>query len=356
MKDISWWKNFNFLNEKKISSILFKKFDNKKKYIEILEKKLSTILKVKHVVFTTSGSSALTIALRAFPLKSKSRVLVPDRTWVATAHAVFNNGHQVVIVDTNQYNMNFDYTKKNLKQKKIDAAILVNLNGKNCKFEKINNKKKIFIIEDCAQSFLSFRKKNILPNDHIACFSTGTTKLLNTFQGGFCATNSNSLYKKLLLIRNHGVYDNLTDNWCMPGFNLKPTNLQCFIGINELKNIWQKRKKCIVINDLYLKKVNSKKIKIISKNYLEGEFPLYVQALIKNKLHFINFMKKNKIQVRPLPPSISTAKYLYKNKNKNKKNFKNSNNFFKNGVYLPCGPSQNIRDINRVISVINKYR
>ena len=196
--------------------------------------------------------------------------------------------------------MNFDYTKKNFyKKKNFDAVILVNLNGKNCEFENIKTKKKIYIIEDCAQSFLSFRKKNIFPKDHISCFSTGTTKLLNTFQGGFCATNNKKLYKKLLLIRNHGVYDNLTDSWCMPGYNLKPTNLQCFIGIDEIRNIWKKRKKCIEINDLYLKNLSSKKIKIISKNYSSTEFPLYVQALVDNKKKFIDYMKKYKIQIRP---------------------------------------------------------
>tara|TARA_B110000483_G_scaffold243657_1_gene334951 strand:- start:8287 stop:9348 length:1062 start_codon:yes stop_codon:yes gene_type:complete len=353
MKNISWWKNFNFLNDKKNISDLFNKFDNKKNYIKILEKKLSDILKVKYVVFTTSGSSALTIALRAFPLKLDSKILIPDRTWVATAHAAYNNGHKVLIEDTNDFNMNFDYTKKNVyKKKKFDAAILVNINGKNCKFESINSSKKVYIIEDCAQSFLSFRKKK-LPHGHISCFSTGTTKLMNTFQGGFCTTNSKSLYQKLLLIRNHGVYDNLTDSWSMPGFNLKPTNLQCFIGIDEIKNIWKKRKKCIEINDLYKKNLNSQKIDIISKNYSSTEFPLYVQAKVNNKKRFIEYMKINKIQIRPLPPSISSANYLYPKKNKEK--FKNSNNFFKKGVFLPCGPSQKISDIKRVIELINKY-
>ena len=176
---------------------------------------------------------------------------------------------------------------------------------------------------------------------------------MNTFQGGFCTTNSKSLYQKLLLIRNHGVYDNLTDSWSMPGFNLKPTNLQCFIGINEIKNIWKKRKKCIEINDLYKKNLNSQKIDIISKNYSSTEFPLYVQATVNNKKRFIEYMKINKIQIRPLPPSISSANYLYPKKNKEK--FKNSNNFFKKGVFLPCGPSQKISDIKRVIKLINKY-
>ena len=108
MKKIFWWKNFNFFNEKKKINNLISKFDNKKNYVEKLEKKISEILKINHVVFTTSGSSALTIALKAFPLNSNSKVLVPDRTWVAAAHAAYNNGHKVLIVDTNKFNMNFN--------------------------------------------------------------------------------------------------------------------------------------------------------------------------------------------------------------------------------------------------------
>ena len=93
-------------------------------------------------MFTTSGSSALTIALKAFPLNSNSKVLVPDRTWVAAAHAAYNNGHKVLVGDTNKFNMNFDYTKKIFIKKNFDAVILVNLNGKNCEFENIKTKKK----------------------------------------------------------------------------------------------------------------------------------------------------------------------------------------------------------------------
>jgi hypothetical protein len=51
MKNINWWKNFNFLNDKKKISNLFKKFDNKKNYIKILEKKLSNILESKICCF-----------------------------------------------------------------------------------------------------------------------------------------------------------------------------------------------------------------------------------------------------------------------------------------------------------------
>jgi len=70
--------------------------------VEILEKKLSKILGVKYVAFTTSGSSALMLALHFVSSKLKLKVLVPDRTWVATVHAAYNINHIVNIVDINK--------------------------------------------------------------------------------------------------------------------------------------------------------------------------------------------------------------------------------------------------------------
>ena len=253
----------------------------------------------------------------------------------------------------NQKTFNLDIDKKNSKLiDNNDIVITVNINGKNCKIDKLKKNKKKIIIEDSAQSFLSFReKKNKFIK--ISCFSTGTTKLLNTFQGGFCATNDKKIYNKILLSRNHGVYDYYADKWKMPGYNLKPTNFQCFIGLNEIKTIQKKKIACKQIFKIYKSKMKNKKIEIFDPEYSKKEFPLYVIALIKkNKNKFLNYMSKNNIQARPLPPSVSSAKYLFK---KRKIKFLNSDMIYHQGVYLPCGPSQNKDDINKVIKIMNKF-
>jgi dTDP-4-amino-4,6-dideoxygalactose transaminase len=353
MKYIYWWKNYNFFFENKTN---FKKiissFDVNKKYIQFLEKKLARMLGVNYIVFTTSGSSALTLALHAVGLKTKMKVTIPDRTWVATAHAAYNMNHILNIVDVSKKTLNLDLNNKNLSVlKNSDVAITVNINGKNCQIGKLNkNNKKLVIIEDSAQSFLSFRSK-INNKIKVSCYSTGSTKLLNTFQGGFCATNNKKLYNKILLSRNHGVYDFFTDKWRMPGYNLKPTNLQCFIGINELKNIKQKKANCKKIFNLYRNQVKNKKVKVFDPEYSKNEFPLYVMAVVENKNKFINYMKKKKVQIRPLPPPISSANYFIKKKIK----LNNSQYIYKKFIYLPCGPSQKIEDIKRVIKIINKF-
>ena len=352
MQLINWWKNFNFFFEKNIKKEkIFSKFKINKNYIEILELKLSKLLQKKYVVFTTSGSSALILALYSISQKKKT-VLIPNRTWVATGHAAYNLNHSIKLVDVNKKTMNFDINKKNQSiLKKINTLISVNINGKNADLKKLN-KKNISIIEDCAQSFLSTRNKEN-KKIIISCYSTGSTKLMNTFQGGFCATNDKKLYEKILLSRNHGVYDLYTDKWKMPGFNLKPTNFQCFIGLQELKKIKRKRRNCINIFKMYVLGVKNDKVKIFNPIYEKNEFPIYVFAIVKNKRNFIRYMLKKKIQIRPSPPPLSSAKYFFEKEKKIKTN--NSDFFYKNLVYLPCGPSQNLKDIIRVIKEINTY-
>ena len=107
MKKIQWWKNFNFFFRKDYLETI-SNFDIRKNYIEILEKKISKLLKVKHTVFTTSGSNALLLALNSMPLKNKSKILIPNRTWVATAHAVYNKNFKLEIADVDSSTMNFD--------------------------------------------------------------------------------------------------------------------------------------------------------------------------------------------------------------------------------------------------------
>ena len=352
MKLIKWWKNHNFFfYDSSIKKKIFSEFNVKKNYTRKLEEKLSKILNKKYVIFTTSGSSALILALNSLNLKKKN-ILIPNRTWVATGHAAYNLKYSIKLADVNKGTMNLDIEAKNqLILKNINILLSVNINGKNADLKKLN-KKNLIIIEDCAQSFLSNRNKED-KRIIISCYSTGSTKIMNTFQGGFCATNNKKHYKKILLSRNHGVYDLFSDKWNMPGFNLKPTNFQCFIGLQELKKIRMKKRNCIKIFNKYVSEVKNLKVKIFNPFYDKKEFPLYVFAIVKNKNLFISYMKKNKIQVRPLPPSLSSANYFFEKQKKIKAT--NSNFFYKNMVYLPCGPSQTASDITRVIKAINSY-
>ena len=63
------------------------------------------------------------LALSSIPLKEKSKILIPNRTWVATAHA--NKNFKLEIADVDIDTMNFDLSFDKIKNKKLDAVVLV---------------------------------------------------------------------------------------------------------------------------------------------------------------------------------------------------------------------------------------
>ena len=65
-----------------------------------LEERLKKLLDVKHVFMVPSGSAALLISLLAANIKPGDEVIVPNRTFIATAHAALLLGAKVKLVDT----------------------------------------------------------------------------------------------------------------------------------------------------------------------------------------------------------------------------------------------------------------
>jgi len=354
---INWFSNET---NKKTNLELIKHIQTKKKknYIDKFEKAFSKKINIKYSLLVSSGSNAIILALYSLNLKHGDEIIVSNRTWVATAHAAHILGLKVVLVDCKLKDTIMDESKILSKITKKTRVILVtHMNGRANNMEnivKIVKKKNIVVIEDACQALFSkYNNRYLGTISDIGCFSLGSSKLLNTLQGGLLVTNNLRRYNKLKLIRNHGVIDNFTDQWNQPGFNFKYNHYQAVIGFNELKKINLKINNCKKIYKLYEENILlMRKIKIIKSYIADGEMPLYVQAIVDNKKKFINFMLKKGIQIRPLTPSLNFAKYLNK---LNKKNFKNSDYFHNKGVYLPSGPTQKISNIKKILASIKQY-
>ena len=353
-KKIYWWKN---KIEKNNLIDYIKKSNNYSQgpNIKKFEKAIANILSVKYCVATSSGSNALILAINCLNLKPGDEIIMPTRTWIATAHAALLFKFRIKLVDVDERALLDVNNIQEKITKRTKAIILVHLGGRTCDvnfFKRLCKKKKIYLIEDAAQAFMS--KSNnyyVGTKSDIGCFSLGPTKLLNTIFGGFCTTNSREFYKKLKLTRNHGVINNFTSKWNQLGFNFKYSDIQSKIGLYELKKIKIKISSAKKIYELYNKKiVQNKYFKLIKVNVKKGEIPIYVEAICKNKNKFINFMSKNKIEIRRMLPSINKAKYIFNNKI-----FINSKIFDKYGIFLPCGPDQNIKDIAIVSKKINEF-
>ena len=304
-----WFKPFNNKLElyKKIPNFIQKNKITMGNYSYKLEKKLKKILKVKHVVLTTSGTSALMMATLALGIKGKTKVICTNMTWIASINPSLICGADLHLVDTIKASQKVDFIKLNKLIKKVrpDVVILVHLCGEpvyNKEFDSLKKKFKFKVIEDAAQSFLvkDENKKFVGTKYDVGCFSLSITKIINMVYGGFCVTNNSNLARKLISIRNNGVNaepeNAKLELASQPGLNLKPSDLHSYIG---LLNLNKKNNILARVNELFLlykKKLNNKNIKLLEVNFLNKP-TIYVSALIKNKLNFEKFCKKNKITI-----------------------------------------------------------
>ena len=70
-------------------------------FIEKFEKSFSFYLNRKFGIATSNGTSAIELALKALGVNKKSKVIIPDWTFSATANAVLSIGAELVLCDIN---------------------------------------------------------------------------------------------------------------------------------------------------------------------------------------------------------------------------------------------------------------
>jgi len=352
-----WWKPFPVNQE--VLSIIKKTVKNNHitfgKNCLNLEKKLARILKVKHVILTTSGTSALYMATLALDSENKGKIYSPLMTWAGSINPILFSKKKISFIDNKINSTNADYKKIFNKIKKNDVLYLTHLNGKSGYDREVYNflkKKNLFVIEDASQALLSkdFNNNYLGTKFHIGCFSLSYTKMLNMIYGGFCVTNSKSVAKKLRSIRNNGVDNNFQIASSIGG-NFKPNDINASFGLSSIDKIYYIRSKLIKIYKLYKKQLKNKYIKLIEFNNLKNEFPTYIEVLTNNRKKLIDYLETNNIGYSYSIRSLHLSKHL---KIKNK--FKNADEIDRNILRLPSGPGYSFSELSKIISCINKFK
>ena len=326
-----------------------------------LEKLLKKYLKVKHVILSTSGTSALMMATLALNIKKNDLIISNNFTWVATTNPAKILGAKIKLIDTKKYSqkLNFNELNKKIKKYKPKLVYLVHMNGEtnyNSEFDRLKKKYKFFVIEDAAQAILSkYKKKNICGTKYdIGCYSLGITKSLNMIYGGFCCTNSDTIAEKLLTIKNNGLS---SEKWFLDneiatniGLNFKPSDLHSSIGLINFKMRNILKKKVLEINKYYMNNIKNKKISLIK---LEGKWsiPCWPQVLVENKKDFENYCKLNGIGLHSGMRCLSETLPL----KVSDKNFPNSIYISKHAVRLPSGPGYSLQEIKNITKILNNY-
>lgn len=355
---ISWWRtHFGREEADLIADSISREHISQGEVTADFERRISKVLDVPYVVATTSGSTAILMSLIAVGIKPGDEVIVPNRTWIATAHAPLLLGAKVILADVEKDRTVLDVScLKGKITKRTKAIIPVHLNGRSVNMPEVNKiaeKHGLKIIEDAAQAFCSRNEFGFLGCQSLAgCFSLSVSKLISTGQGGFIVTRDKNLYEKLRLIRTHGVSNLVDVSYTQLGFNFRFNDILASIGIVQISHLEERIAKVKAIYAKYAEALQALSfLKLIPVDVSAGEIPIYVEVLAPERERLIKFLLSHNIQVRPFYPDLDRASYL-----QNQDEFPCSRVFGEQGLFLPSGPEQPISNVEKVLRVLKEFK
>jgi len=210
------------------------------------EKEFAAFCGCRYAVAVANGTVALELALYALEIGPGDEVIVPCRTFIASASCAVMRGAVPVMADVDQVSQNI--TAENIKKvitPRTKAVICVHLAGWPCDMDPIlelAREKGLYVIEDCAQApGAMYHGRYAGTISDIGIYSLNYHKHIHTGEGGVCVTNDSHLAERLQLIRNHGeavagekTIENLSN---IIGFNFRMTEVEAAIGIEQLKKL-----------------------------------------------------------------------------------------------------------------------
>ena len=320
-----------------------------------MEEMLCARLGARRAVLCTSGTAALFMALCACGAGPGDEVIIPDFTFVADANAVRMTGAKPVTVDVDE-RMTIDPARfEKAVNSRTKAVIAVHLNGRAADMERIVQTAKqmgIRVIEDAAQALGSTAAGRQLGTyGDIGCFSLATTKIITTGQGGFCVTEDDGLWGRLLEIKDQGRRERHWNYYPAPGFNFKFTDLQAAVGIVQMTKLEARLKRMRDIYALYRGELfGVPGIVFPGHRIEEGEAPWFIDILCKTRDELVSHLCASGIETRPFYPPLHTQPCC-----EAAGDFARSDEFSAQGLWLPCGIGITDEEIKRVCACVRGF-
>jgi len=348
------------------------------RYVKKFEDKVSKFLEVKYTASCNSGTSALHLALMAIDLKRNDIIVMPAINFIAVYNMARLMNARIFLADVDS--LTGQMTPKTLsecikinKLKKIKAIVTMYLGGypeNVIEFYNIKKKFNCYLIEDACHALGSrylFNKK-FLPigsckHSDISTFSLHPVKTITSGEGGLVTTNNKLFYNRIVSLRSHGINKDKNFHWkynlSESGFNYRLSDLNCALGLGQLKKINKFINYRRNIFNFY--KNDLKKNKLIAIPSYKTNKPSYHLFLISinfkkirsTKDKFLKFLKNNNIlcQYHYIP----IYKFKLFNQKLNINSYKGAEFYYKNTVSLPIFYDFKVSSQKKIIKKIKIF-
>lgn len=343
------------------------------------EKKFAQYVGTDYCVMVNSGSSAnllMAYSLLEGGYLKNNKVIVPAISWITTLSPFLQLGFDIHLCDSNSKNLGLDLfnLEKIIIKERPALLILVHVLGHLNDMKEIKylcEKYDVILIEDACEA-LGTADSNGSKAGSIGkagAFSFYYGHHISTIEGGAVTTNDKKLFNIMLSIRSHGWSRDIEDSYKLewksefeidsirefytfyyPGFNLRSTDLNAFIGINQidkLDEIVRKREKNYLLykkflnNDFWFQESSYKHL----SSFAFG-------TIVSNRLEVFTSLVENQVEVRPLICG-SMGRQPFWIKKFGETFLKNADIVHDFGLYLPNHPFITENQIGFICEIIN---
>ena len=323
---------------------------------EEFENEFAKYVGTKHALATTSGTTALHLALLSLGIGKGDEVIVPSFSFIASVNSVLFCNAKPKFCDVDEKTFNIDIKKiEGLITKKTKAIMPVHLYGLPAdmkEIRKIADKNDLFLVGDAAQAHgAEISDKMVGSFGDLECFSFYPTKNMTTSEGGMVTTDDDGLFEIAKSIRNHGREKT---KWgyehSILGYNYRTTDICSAIGHEQLKKLPDFLKKRRENAKFYDENLKCEKIPFVPKSFKHAYHQYTMKCSNREKL--IEEFKKNEIGF-----GIYYPKPLHKYphlENFGHNDLKISEKLANEVLSIPIHPSLNKKDLEIVVNVFNK--
>ena len=259
------------------------------------EREYASYVGTQHALAVANGTVALELALHALGIGAGDEVIVPSRTFIASASCVVMCGAVPVIADIDPMSGNLTAeTVAPLVTRRTKAIIAVHLAGWPCNMDPIMElarTHRIKMIEDCAQAHgATYKGRPVGSIGDIGAFSFCQDKILSTGgEGGLVTTDDERLWNLAWSFKDHGKsFDAVYNREHSPGFrwlhesfgtNWRLTEMQSAIGrvlLRKLPERVQLRRRNAAILDQEFSQIPALRVVIPPNDFGHSYYKYYV--------------------------------------------------------------------------------